>query len=275
MSGIDLLNRFLTAYRFSLPLDQVHDDPSLSRLSDLGVIEDRASGTTVLCNACDLQHTVKIGIDPDTDKLGWRCPEAGFVEATSDQLSVVRFLPDALAARIADALQCQRRREAPLIENLLWKLGWYEFQANDVNVYLASRIRDAEDACAIACALHAEPGLRNGLVITPDISATSGLTIAGCRFADLGNVIGIENDGLSCDQSRVAMLAGVAVKQRGGRPYHAGTDQAFAMIRDRHYTGTCASSKRAEVREVSNLLGDKAPKRRRLTEIISEVWAVR
>lgn len=272
MSGADLLARLLTAYKFTLPLDHVRDDPSLPSLISLGIIEDRRSGATTLCDACDFPHSVTIGIDPITDKLGWRCPSAGFVEANTDQLKTVRLLPDRLASLLASTLECKRRNDEPLIKNLLWKVGYYEFSANDVNVYLASRIRDAEDAGAIAGALQAEPSLRNGLVITPDISGTAGLTIAECRFAEIGDVISIKSDVLSCNQSHIAALAGIVLKKRGGRPLHKGTDAAFSLIRSRLNNGEKAAGKRAEARAISDLLGDQSPKPTKLFEMISEVW---
>lgn len=245
MSGIELLNRFLAAYKFSLPLDQVRNDPNLSCLFDLGILEWRETGASGMCNACDVQHTVKIGIDPVTDKLGWRCPEAGFVEATSDQLRTVRLIPNAMAGWIAGALQCQRRKTAALVENVLWKVGWYEFQGNDVNVYLATRMRDAEDAGAIAAALQAEAGLRNGLVISPDVSGANGLTISGCRFAAIDDVINVGSDGLSCDRSRVAELAGVIVISGSGRRRHKRRSEVAEIIRQFHSEKRLFPSKRA------------------------------
>jgi len=272
MNAVDLLCRFLTAYKFSLPVDQVGEMSGLTVLSKLGVIEFRRSGTACLCDACDFPHSIEIGIDPVTDMLGWRCPEAGFVEVASDRLEEVRFLPDALVVQLANALQCQRRREAPLIKNTLWRVGWYELEANDVNVYLSSRLRDVGDASAIAGALRAEPGLRNGLVITPEISGTAGLTIAGCRFAEIRDVVKIEDDGLSCDQSRIATLAGILSKRRGGRPLHLATEEATALIRERYDKGIYADGKRAEAREIMRQLGVGSPKQTKLYEMISDIW---
>lgn len=260
MSGVDLLTNFLTAYKFTLPLDQIRDDPSLSILSDLGIVKDRQESATVLCDACDFPHSVTIGIDPITDKLGWRCPDAGFVEAQADQLKKVRLSPDVLAAQIASTLQCGRRKDAPLIENLLWNIGWYEFHADDVNVYLASRIRDAEDASAIARALQAESSLRNGLVITSYISGVAGLTIAGCRFAKLGDVIGIKGDGLSCDQSCVAKFAGVAVKNGPGRQRHEMRKDVSIVIRELYDERRVFRSKRKAGEAVQEHIKKKFPK---------------
>ena len=273
MSGGDLLVRFLTAYKFTLSLDQVRDDPSLSILSKLGIVKDRKDGATALCDVCDFPHSVKIGSDPITEQLGWRCPSEGFVEAKADQLKTVRLSPDMLAEQIASALQCGRRKNVPLIENLLWNIGHFEFSANDVSVYLASRIRDAEDASAIASVLQGEPSLRNGLLLTPHISGTAGLTIAGCRFAELAGVVEIGGNRLSCDQGRIAHLAGVTFKQRSGRPVHPGENQATALIRERYRKAIHAKSQRAEAREVIRILGDVAPKQTKLISIISDVWS--
>lgn len=244
MSGVDLLARFLTAFKFTLPFDQVRDDPALSLLSDLGVIEFRDSSAKILCDACDSPHSVEIGIDPVTDKLGWRCPEAGFVEASSDQLRAVRVLPDVLADQISNALQCRRRKTKPLIEGRLWSVGWYEFHSNDVNIYLATGIRSADDASAIAGALQAEPGLRNGLVITPDLTGAVGLTIAKCRFVEIGDLIEFKNGGLSCDSSRVARFAGVVARAGPGRPQQEMRGEVADTIRRFYEESRIFTSKR-------------------------------
>ncbi|MDC0360857.1 hypothetical protein OAN80_03660 [Alphaproteobacteria bacterium] len=259
MSGIILLNRFLVAFKFCLPFDQVQDHPSLPCLFDLGLVESRASGATGICHACDEQHTIKIRIDPVTDKLGWRCPEAGFVETTSDQLKTVRFNPEAFAAWIASELNCQRRKMTPLVENLLWKVGWYEFQANDVNIYLASRIRDAEDVGVIARALRAEPSLRNGLLIAPDISNTDGLMISGCRIAAIDDVITIRDNALSTNQSRVAELAGLIFKAGPGRKQHKMRSEVSETIRQFHNDGKIFRSKRAASEAISEAMAARYP----------------
>jgi len=101
---------------------------------------------------------------------------------------------------------------------------------------------------------------------------TAGLKIEGCRFAEIGDVISIGSDGVSCDQSRVAALAGIAAKRRGGRPNHPATDAAFALIRDRRSRGVSAASERAEARAVSDQLGEQAPGQTKIIAIISEVW---
>lgn len=262
MSGIDLIVRLLTAYKFTLPFDQVCDDPNLSSLADLEILQNRQSGSTVLCNACDFPHSVKVGIDPITDKLGWRCPDSGFVEAGADQLKKVQLLPGTLVDRIADALQCTRRRNVPLVENLLWKVGWYEFSAHDVNVYLASSIRGAEDASAIAGALRAEAGLRNGLVITPDISGTAGLTIAGCRFAEIGDVISIKGGRLSCDQSCVAGFAGVVVKADPGRSKHRMRGEVADMIKEFYKGGQVFRSTNSAVLAIQEAMKIRYPEKK-------------
>lgn len=231
MSGVNLIARFMTAYKFTVPLDQVQDNPALSLLSDLGLIECRASKTALLCDACDFPHPVKIGIDPVTDKLGWRCRDAGFVAANSDQLGAVRFLPDVFVSRIATALGCQRRRKETLIEHLLWRIGWYEFEDDDVNVFLASRMRDAGDLAAIAGSLEREPSLRNGLVVAPEVAGVAGLTIAGCRFVSIEDVVTLGDSGLFCDSSRVARLAGISVKAGPGRHRHGMRSEVAKTIR--------------------------------------------
>lgn len=259
MSGVDLITRFLSAYKFTVPFDQVRDAAGFSSLYSLGLIEKRESGTGFLCDACDFPHAVKIGIDPVAEKLGWRCPEIGFVPATAEHLKSVRFSPEALAARISDALQCRRRRKTVMIENLLWEIGHFDFQDHDVNVYLASRIRDAEDASEIAGALQAVPSLRNGLVITPDISGTAGLTIAGCHFAEIGEVISISTEGLECDQPRVVRRAGIMMKAGPGRFLHKARGEVADMIQRVHEDGRTFRSKRAASTAIQDALKLKFP----------------
>ena len=153
MSGIDLLCRLLSAYEFSLPLDQVVDDPGFDVLQGLKLVERRSSGGTVLCHACDLMHTARVAVDPVTDILGWRCPDGGFVAASPEQTKSVRTLPGVLVSCVADALGCRRRLVRPLIDGILWRIGTFEIAQNDVTVYLAPRLRDVEDARAIAAAI--------------------------------------------------------------------------------------------------------------------------
>lgn len=101
MCELDLLSRLLAAFEWSLPLVQIANDPGLEVLCSLGLVEHRSSGGMVLCDACDQGHTARVKIDPVADKLGWRCPEAGFVPASPEQSNVVRALPGILVSRIA------------------------------------------------------------------------------------------------------------------------------------------------------------------------------
>lgn len=259
MSGVDLIARFLSAYRFTVPFDQVRDTDGLLSLYSMGLIEKRESGAGFRCDACDFPHAVKIGIDPVAKKLGWRCPEAGFVPATTEHLKSVRFSPEALAVQISDALQCRRRRKTVMIENLLWEIGHFDFQEHDVNVYLASRIRDAEDAGEIAGALQAVPSLHNGLVITPDISGTAGLTIAGCCFAKMSDVINISSEGLECDQPRIVRSAGIVMKAGPGRFSHKARGEVADTIQRFYEDGRTFRSKRAAFAAIQDALKLKFP----------------
>lgn len=259
MSEIALLKRFLAAYKFTLSLDDVCANAALSSLSELGLVEFRESGATGICDACDLNHTVKFEIDPVANKLGWRCPAIGFVEASTEQLKTARFMPDVLASLIGSSLQCQRRKPVPLADNLLWNVGWYEFQANDLNIYLASRIRDTEDVGVIALALRAEPSLRNGLLIAPDISNTDGLTISGCRIAAIDDVITIRGNALSTNQSRVAELAGLIFKAGPGRKQHKMRSEVSETILQFHNDGKIFRSKRAAFEAISEAMKARYP----------------
>jgi len=258
MSEIALLKRFLAAYKFTLSLDDVCANAALSSLSELGLVQFRESGATGICDACDLNHTVKFEIDPVANKLGWRCPAIGFVEASTEQLKTARFMPDVLASLIGSSLQCQRRKPVPLAENLLWNVGWYEFQANDLNIYLASRIRDTEDVGVIARALRAEPSLRNGLLIAPDVSSVADLTVSGCRIAAIDDVITIRGNALSTDQSRVAELAGVLINETRGRP-SIFQPMLNDLISERDASGGAARTVKGEARAIRVLWPEQFP----------------
>lgn len=271
MCGVDLLCRLLAAYESSLPLDQVADDPGLDVLFDLGLAEQRSSGGIILCDACNLKHTARLAIDPVTDILGWRCPEAGFVAATPDQAKAVRILPGVFVSCIADALFCRRRLDRPVIDGTLWRIGTFEIAHDAVTVYLALRLRGAEDARAIAAAIAAEPSLHKGLVLTPYVFGTPALSIANCRIAALSDLISVENGKLTAKQSNAVSLVGLQIKSSGGAPRHPMRRQAGYLIRERRLNGTDLKSARAEARVVKALLGDKSPSEGTLITIMKEV----
>ncbi|MGJ8572804.1 MAG: hypothetical protein ACSHXI_19120 [Hoeflea sp.] len=271
MCGLDLLYRLLGAYEWSLPLNQIADDPGLEVLCSLGLVEQRSSGGIVLCDACDQGHTARVAIDPLADKLGWRCPEAGFVPASPEQSNVVRALPSVLVSRIADALSCRRRLDRPLIDETLWRVGNFEIAHNDVTVYLALRLWGIEDARKIEEAIAAEPRLRKGLVLTPYLSGTPALSIERCQIATLADLVSLENGKLIAKQSNAADLAGLQLKFSSGAPPHPIRPEAEALIRKRRRDGKNKTSARAEAREVKALLGNNSPSEGTLRAIIKDV----
>lgn len=259
MSAVHLLCRLLAAYKFTLPVDQVVGDPSLKVLFGLGLAEPRSSGETVLCNACDLMHTARIVIDPVTDILGWRCPEAGFVAASPDNVQLVRALPDVLVSRLADVLECKRRRESPLIERLLWRVGWFEFGKRDVTVYLAAHVRDADDMQKIALSLSSEPSLRNGMILSPNLSGASGLSISGCRFALLGDLLTLSKDRIGCDQRSVAREIGLRDETGPGRLKHEMRSIVVQVIREFLTEKKKFRSKRAAQEAIKATIQERYP----------------
>ncbi|MFK7945448.1 MAG: hypothetical protein AB8B85_21420 [Paracoccaceae bacterium] len=270
MTTTELLNSLLERHGFSAPRKELPypDQIILLRRLDLASVEPSTS--SVLCDACDLDHTSRIISDSATDRIGWHCPEAGFVPATNADLQAVRFNPGRLVTLIADALDCRRRRSQPLIDTSLWRVGSFEYANEVVSLYLALRLHDIEAVNATSEKLSSEPGLHRGLLLTPNISGAAGISIARCRIAALEELISFEDGELVADQDRAAGLAGVEVRLSGGRPGHPRRREAETLIRARIAKGELKSSKRAEARAIKQMMGKGAPGETTLIGMITE-----
>lgn len=269
--ALSVLCGLLQRYRCTASRDEYPYSEELTTLSRMGLVDTTGLSSTVICNVCDEDHPAQIVADPTTDELGWYCPDYGFVSSPKSERRAIRALPGRLTELIADALDCNRRLERPLIEGLLWRIGALEIANNDVTMFLALRLRDANDARNIGMAISAESGMRNGLILTPKFSGSPVLNIAKCRIAALDEFISIEDEKIATSEQRAADLAGIQVKSRAGAPKHNNHEQAKELIMNRYLNGSAKQSARDEARAVTALLGKLAPGDRTLRSMIRAV----
>lgn len=275
MTAVTTLALLLTRHRFSAPLDDLGLQDDVALLTRFGLATTEASSSAVLCNACSLDHAAAVVSNPSSGEIGWFCPESGFVPAANTSLEIVRAKPEQLVALLAEKLNCRRRRQKPLIEGKLWRVGTFDFEEQGVTVYLALGISDTEIAVEVASAIAAEAGLGRGLLLTPNLSGNAGFVVARCAVASLEDIVAVDDGALKTNQRDTATLAGVELRSRGGRPQHPGKAEAQALIRSRFAASEAEGSKRAEARAVSRLLGDRAPGETTLIKLIKETRELR
>ena len=273
MTAVATLATLLTRNRFSASPSETGSPDDIALLTRLGLVTVEQSRSIALCTACDLDHSASIVAHHVSGEVGWFCPEAGFVKAQLADCDMVRADPDRLVALLAGGLECRRRRQAPLIENKLWRVGAFDFEEQDVTVYLALDLADAEKAGEVASALMKEAGLRRGLILTPMVSGSPGLSISRSAISALDELIDLGAHGLTAERRHAAALAGVELRRRGGRPEHPRRAEAEELIRRRHRAGDACGSKRAEARAVLQIMGEGAPGATTLHTLIEETWA--
>lgn len=271
MTAVATLSRLLLRHRCSMPRVELGSGGDIALLIRLGLAAVEQSGSTVLCNACDFDHAAAVVMHPVSGQIGWSCPEVGFVPAEEANLELVRAKPDQLVALLADALGCRRRRGSPLIENTLWRVGAFDFEEQDITVYLALDLSDAAKADEVASALLLEAGLRRGLILTPGLSGNPGFSISRCAIAALADLVDLDANGLIAEHRHAAALAGVQERQMGGRPPHPRKAAAEALIRERQTSGEASETIRAEAKAVAKIMGEGAPGPTTLSALIREV----
>ena len=97
-----------------------------------------------------------------------------------------------LSRDFSASLACRNRRERPLIDGLLWRVGTFDWANQDVAVYLATRIATLDEAQRCAAAISAEPRAGFRVLLTPDLDNMRDFEIAGCAIAKLSDAISID-----------------------------------------------------------------------------------
>ncbi len=219
MSAVSLLSEMLELRTDKLPTDAYSNRPGFPALRKCLIIRDAGLLQSVRCEECEQTHDAPVTYHNGEAAYGWICYEHGFFPIERERLAAFRVSIEAIVTRLSASLACRNRRERPLIDGLLWRVGTFDWANQDVAVYLATRIATLDEAQRCAAAISAEPRAGFRVLLTPDLDNMRDFEIAGCAIAKLSDAISIDSVlGLEARPHRVARLAGVPVQRSGGRP---------------------------------------------------------
>lgn len=140
MNAVNLLGDLIARRTPKLPVSQYRADPAYETLSGLDLIGPAGELASVLCKECDAMHSAAICLNEDTGETGWWCHEAGFCKADPKDIEAFAVCLDRLVEKIADALDCNKRRSTALSGEIVWRIGGFEFQGADVTGSILHRL---------------------------------------------------------------------------------------------------------------------------------------
>jgi len=253
LSAISLLAKMMETGADRLPLQEYSTCSGFDSLEEVAVVEEAEILRSVLCEECGRPHEAHIIYSDARNSYGWTCYDVGFVPINVDRLRSVRVSPRKLVSLLAQALNCKGRRSRPLAENTLWKVGFFNHGGETISVYLAARKASLEDARRWATVIASEPNRRYRVLITPELEELRDFRIGECRTVKIDDVVSMTSDkGLTVEAQRLAEIAGVPVRRRGGRPSPY-QPKLGELVEKRVLTGQAEKGVKAEAREILSL----------------------
>lgn len=253
MNTTELLCELLCCSGEKQPYSEFAHRPEFEVLRSLGIVEDAGIMPTIFCDECSIPHGAEIAFDDEQRCYGFICFDQGFIKVMRDDIKAFRVVTSALINQIANALGCRGTRSAPLLAGLLWRVGILELPGDSIAIYATLRSPSANDVQACAAAISNEVGYPRRLLLTPNLDASIGLTIAGCRLASLEQALAVTpTSGLTVDPQKIAHLAGIERRQRTGRPPEF-EPMLSELIAKRSGDETARKAVRAESKEIRKI----------------------
>ncbi|MBM1557976.1 hypothetical protein JQV19_15945 [Sulfitobacter mediterraneus] len=186
--------------------------PAYDNLIKAGLIEEFSVVSSMICDECDHPHDAKIVFEGS--QYGYYCPQLGFVSKPRSELIAVQPNLSAFVSQVADALDCKRRKSAPLDKDT-WRIGAIESTAGDVVLYLHPTLQEARDLRGVQAALASEVRSPFGVILT----SSGTLTAPPFVTAQLDDVLSFDSKaGKLSMVADVRAIAGVPEQRTGGRP---------------------------------------------------------
>lgn len=184
----------------------------LENLIEAGFIDQLGVVQTVLCNDCEMPHDTELLFE--SGNYGIHCPELGFVPKERSEVTTIKANLNHLVENLASELECKRTKSAP-VHGETWRVGVMQGPVADVTVYFHPVLRDGSDLMALKDALTRETRAQFGVIISAAGSLSSppyqSVRLEDCVAFDAE----LERFTVEID---LPLLAGVPVKNKGGRP---------------------------------------------------------
>lgn len=219
------------------------DNPDFAALLRHGYLREAGVVSSVVCNDCDEAHATPVVFEDG--RYGHYCPESGFVPL--ERVSLRAILPEVpmLIDRLADALECKRRRASPLFSRT-WRIGLVDAETGSVMLYFHPHMRGEDDARDLDRALSREVRSDWRLIVT----AKGNMPLAGAQSVRLDDLFELKTEtGRLHLLAHPAELVGIPRKNKGGRPSDHRAPLA-AIILERIQTGAAIDAVNAESKAI-------------------------
>lgn len=209
MEAVNLLATLL-AQRGRVMVSQYSTLPAYAQLLEAGLIEETGVVPSIICDECDQPHDAAVVYE--ASQYGYYCPDLGFMPKARAELIAAQPNLGAVAAEIADHLNCKRRKSTPLNADT-WRIGAIDTPAGDVVLYIKPTMQDAQDIREFEAALAGEIKSSFGIALT----SKGTLRLPPYTTVPLQDVLSFETGELTIIAD-LAAVAGVPEVRTGGRP---------------------------------------------------------
>jgi hypothetical protein len=197
---------------------------ALDKLINVGALVESGAVENVWCDACDAGHHATIQMEVDGGRLGWTCPDHGFIPAEIDAIRSYRLNIEKIAACLAKGLTPWTTQQFDIAPGLLWRLGRYAWRDKRVELLLVPRIDGLARLESVRGKANRIQRPDIGLVLIANAQRHRGMAIAEKYFAwPLNDVLTLDSSGeLRIDTQEldaiVEQLLPLPAEARSGRP---------------------------------------------------------
>lgn len=200
--------------------------PPVAQLVGAGLLVPGARVNSLTCEECDRPHQVLVEWHPEEGRVGWYCPEIGFIPSDQDAVAV-SFRMERMAIGLGEAFGASFEsggwRTQPFAGGRAWHVGRFLIARQWVIVMVAGGLRETDAVVALARAITEGPRSGTGLLLTTSEETRRPDIFRPFHVIELARAVSIrvDGDGLQVDVPFLTrQLAGTspARPRRGGRP---------------------------------------------------------
>ncbi len=185
--------------------------PAYRDLIKAGLVEETGVVSSVICDECNQPHDSEIVYEGS--QYGFYCPDFGFVSKARSELIATQPNLSEFVAKIADHLNCRRRKSTPL-EGQTWRVGALDTHQGAVVVYVTPKMQEAQDVNGFQSATSSELKSPFGIVLT----SIGTLSVAPYNTVQIRDIIDLEPEtGKLIVVADLQAIAGVPKERNGGR----------------------------------------------------------
>ena len=175
------------------------DQAALASLTNAGALVESGTVDNVWCDACDPGHLAAIRTEFDGGRLGWICPDYGFIPAETDALRSYHLNIKKIALCLSKGLTPWKTQEFDLAPGFLWRLGRYEFGDKRVELLLVPRVDGLAELDRVQFVTKRIQKPDIGFALTANGQKHRAMAIAEKYYAwPLNDVLRIDSNGELC-----------------------------------------------------------------------------